>query len=79
MNQQISLDILRNAEARFLQVQAFQLEQVSMYENEFFFFFTVSNKNELISFIWGFQKRDVYCVNKILIMKCFQDIKYRNN
>ena len=41
MNQQISLDILRNAEAHFLQVQAFPPEQGSMCGNEFFFFYSL--------------------------------------
>ena len=78
MNQQISLDILRNAEAHFLQVQAFPPEQGSMCGNEFFFF--LQSRIKMNSFLLsGVFRRDVYCVNKLLMMKCFQNIKYRNS
>ena len=78
MNQQISLDILRNAEAHFLQVRAFPPEQGSMYGDDFFFF--LQSRIKMNSFLLsGVFRRDVYCVNKLLMMKCFQNIKYRNS
>lgn len=61
MNQQISLDILRNAEAHFLQVQAFPLEQGSMYGNEFFFF--LQSQIKMNSFLLsGVFRREMYIV-----------------